>query len=191
MKMALLVGIEALLKMLSAQTANPCGAASTVMNNVISSADVQKYVVEHLGTVFETMLSAKAVPTTEPDTSQFTLGRVSGSVGFAGKTVVGSVYLHVTEPFACQATAAMLGLPPEEITGTADVNDVIGEVTNMLAGGLKSWLCDAGATCALTTPAVIRGTSYTITTNPDVERIQIGFDCGESHGLAEIHIKFN
>jgi len=161
------------------------------MNHAISFADVHKYVVEHLGTVFETMLSIKAVPTAEPDTSQFGDGRVSGTVGFAGKTVVGSVYLHVTAPFACQAAAAMLGLPPEEITGAAEVNDVIGEVTNMLAGGLKSWLCDAGALCALTTPAVIRGTSYSVATNPDVERIQIGFDCGSSRGLAEIHIKFN
>jgi len=190
MESALLAGIEVRTKILSVHAVIR-RAVLTTMNNVISSADVHKYAMEHLGSVFETMLAIKAVPMAEPDLSQFSEGHVSGTVGFAGKTVVGSVYLHVTASFACQATAAMLGLAPEEISGTAEINDVIGEVTNMLAGGLKSWLCDAGTPCALTTPAVIRGTSYSVAANPDVERIQIGFDCGRSRGLAEIHIKFN
>jgi len=46
----------------------------------------------------------------------------------------------------------MLGLPPDEITGETEVNDVVGEATNMLTGGLKSWLCDAGSDCAVSTP---------------------------------------
>ena len=133
------------------------------MNNNISAADVQKFVSTHLGDVFETMLSLKAAPAAEFAAGQLSGERVSGSVGLAGETVTGSVYLHVSSPFAVQATAAMLGMAPEEITGVAEVNDVIAEVTNMIGGGLKSWLCDAGAKCVLTTPAVIRGTSFAIT----------------------------
>jgi chemotaxis protein CheX len=105
--------------------------------------------------------------------------------------VTGSVYLHVTAAFSVQATATMLGMAPEEIKGTAEINDVIGEVTNMLAGGLKSWLCDSGAACALTTPAVIRGTSFEINPKPGVQIILLGFDSGEHKGLVEIHIKFS
>ena len=72
----------------------------------------------------------------------------------------------------------MLGLPPEEVTGETEVNDVVGEATNMLTGGLKSWLCDAGAECAVSTPAIIRGTSFAIEAMPDVARELLVFECG-------------
>ena len=67
---------------------------------------------------------------------------MTGSVGFAGENVTGAVYLHLSAAFANRVAAAMLGLQPEEIMGETEVNDVVGEVTNMLTGGLKSWLCD-------------------------------------------------
>lgn len=161
------------------------------MNNTISTSDVRNYVATHLGEVFETMLSLKAETAADFEPGRLAGERVTGSVGMAGETVTGSVYLHVSAPFAVQATAAMLGMTPEEITGTAEVNDVIAEVTNMIGGGLKSWLCDAGASCALTTPAVIRGNSFEVMAKPGVESIHLGFHCGGTSGLIEIHIKFN
>lgn len=117
--------------------------------------------------------------------------RVSGSVGFVGEAVTGAVYLHVSGPFAKRITCAMLGLPPEEALGDADVNDVMGEITNMIAGGLKSWLCDAGAACALTTPAIIRGSSFQVLGSEGVSKIQFGFASDAHQGLLEVHIKFN
>jgi chemotaxis protein CheX len=161
------------------------------MNKTISISDVREYVAGHLGEVFETMLSMKTATVAEFDPAKVAGERVTGSVGMAGETVTGSIYLHVSAAFAVQATAAMLGMTPEEITGPAEVNDVIAEVTNMIGGGLKSWLCDAGASCALTTPAVIRGTSFEVTAKPGVESIHLGFDCAGTPGMVEIHIKFN
>ena len=116
--------------------------------------------------------------------------RVSGSVGFVGATVCGSVYLHVPAPLAAQIAGAMLGMPAEETPSDADVNDVLGEVTNMVAGGLKSWLCDAGCACALTTPAIIRGTSFYIMPSEGVTKIEFSFESGAHKGLVETHIKF-
>ena len=78
-----------------------------------------------------------------------------------------------------------------EIPGEADVNDVVGEATNMLTGGLKSWLCDAGAECAVSTPAIIRGTAFNIESMPDVLRELLVFNCGEDRLIVEVHIKFN
>ena len=160
------------------------------MSNTISASDVREYIARHLEDVFDTMLSLKATPAAEFNLCQFSGERVSGLVGLAGKTITGSLYLHVTAPFAVQSTSAMLGLAPEEITGHAEINDVVAEMTNMLGGGLKSWLCDAGATCALTTPAVIRGSAYAISAKPDVELILFGFECASHRGLVEIHFKF-
>ncbi len=85
----------------------------------------------------------------------------------------------------------MLGLPPEETLGDNDVNDVIGECTNMLAGGLKSALCDKGYECAVSTPAIIRGTSFNIESLPDVRHELMVFECDGARFAVEVHIKFN
>jgi chemotaxis protein CheX len=159
------------------------------MSTPIPAAAIHAYVVDHLAKVFETMLSLPATPAPEVDARQFP-ERVTGSVGFAGDKVSGTIYLHLSAEFAAQAAGAMLGLSPEELSDPAEINDVVGEITNMLGGGLKSWLCDAGATCVLTAPAVIRGTSFAVVASPGVERIQLGFASGPQNGLVEVHIKF-
>jgi chemotaxis protein CheX len=160
------------------------------MNNTISAADVREYVSAHLNDVFETMLSMKAEPGTALPAEPFQGEHVSGTVGLAGETVTGAVYLHMSSPFARQAAAAMLGLAPEELTEVKDINDVVAEMTNMLGGGLKSWLCDAGSLCVLTTPSVVRGRAFTIKAHPGVEVIQLGFTCSDSRGRVEVHLKY-
>ena len=160
------------------------------MNQPIKATAVQEFLACHLAEVYSTMLSLPVVPLAGalPGGAN---ERVSGAVGFAGETVTGSLYLHVPTAFAGQMTTAMLGLPPDETPGDAEVNDVVGEVTNMIAGGLKSWLCDAGATCALSPPAIIRGTSFSIIASEGVARIQFGFASNIQQGMLEAHIKFS
>jgi CheY-specific phosphatase CheX len=160
-----------------------------LMSASISTPDIRDYISRHLADVFDTMLSMKVATSPDGEIPVFK-ERVSGSVGFIGETVTGSVYLHLPGAFASQATGAMLGMPPEEQASDSDIKDVVGEMTNMVAGGFKSWLCDAGLLCALTTPAVIRGSSFAITASQGVERIPLRFDCGESSGIVEITIKF-
>jgi len=159
------------------------------MNPPVEAAAVQAYLARHLTEVFATMLSlpAEILADAAPGGAS---GRVSGSVGFVGETVTGAVYLHVPAALAGHMTGAMLGLPAEETPGDAEVNDVVGEVTNMVAGGLKSWLCDAGAACALGTPAIIRGTAFQIIASDGVARVQFGFVSGAHRGVVEAHLKF-
>jgi chemotaxis protein CheX len=155
----------------------------------IATAAVQEFLVRHLAEVFSTMFSLPAVPLADAAVFNMT-ERVTGSVSFVGEAVTGSVYMHIPAPFAAIIAGAMLGLPPEELAGDADVNDVIGEVTNMVAGGLKSWLCDAGVACALTTPAIIRGTSFCVLPSEGVQKIEFGFASDAHQGFVETHIKF-
>jgi len=143
----------------------------------------------HLVDVFDTMLAMPAALASNVELPQF-FERVTGSVGFAGETVTGAVYLHLTETFANRVAAAMLGLAPDEKVGENDVNDVVGEATNMLTGGLKSWLCDAGADCAVSTPAIIRG-AFDVEAMPDVAREFLVFESGAERVIVEIHIKFS
>ncbi|MGA2248574.1 MAG: chemotaxis protein CheX [Verrucomicrobiota bacterium] len=160
------------------------------MSQPIAASAVREFLFRHLAEVFSTMLSLPALPVTEP-VPESLLERISGTVSFAGEAVTGAVYLHVPVPFAVRITCAMLGMQPEEAPGDADVNDVMGEVANMLAGGLKSWLCDAGAACVLTTPAIIRGASFRILAREGVSQIQFHFLSDAQYGLLEVHIKFN
>jgi chemotaxis protein CheX len=160
------------------------------MSNVISIPDIRKYTSSHLQSVFDTMLALKASISPDAETHSLTGLRVTGTVGMAGENFNGLVYLHLPASLAAKAAAAMLGLAPEDL-GEAEVNDVIGEVTNMVAGGLKSWLCDSGAPCSLTTPAIIRGDSFAVTPKHGVELIVINFDCEGHACLAEVHVKFN
>jgi chemotaxis protein CheX len=160
------------------------------MSQTVQLPNVCDFVSRHLADVFDTMLAMKADLVPNAPLPHFA-ERVTGAVGFAGETVTGAVYLHLSAPFANRVAAAMLGLKPEEIPGEHDVNDVVGEATNMLTGGLKSWLCDAGAECAVSTPAIIRGTSFAVEVMPNVERECLVFECGGERVMVEIHIKLN
>jgi chemotaxis protein CheX len=160
------------------------------MSQTIQLPSVSEFMTRHLTDVFETMLSMPAKRVPDVAIPQFA-GRVTGSVGFAGETVTGAVYLHLSAEFAKKVAATMLGISPEEISDENEVNDVVGEATNMVTGGLKSWLCDAGADCAMSTPAIIRGNSFAIEPMPDVEREWLVFDCDHNLIVVEIHIKLN
>jgi CheY-specific phosphatase CheX len=159
------------------------------MSQTVQIPNVCEFMTRHLLDVFDTMLSIKA--TLQPAASLPHMSdRVTGCVGFAGESVTGAVYVHFPTPLANHVAGSMLGLPPAEL-GETEVNDVVGEASNMLTGGLKSWLCDSGAECAMSTPAIIRGSSFAIEPVPDVQREWLIFDCGIDKVIVEIHIKLD
>lgn len=160
------------------------------MSTQTHALDIRQFITKHLIEVFDTMLAMSAETLADNHLPHFDT-RVTGSVGFGGENVTGAVYLHLSGPFANHCASAMLGLAPEEINAETDVNDVVGEMTNMLAGGLKSALCDTGHVCAVSTPAIIRGTSFEIEAMPDVQREHFSFKAGDQIVTVEVHIKYN
>jgi len=159
------------------------------MNHSLSTPlDIRKFLTGHVVDVFGTMLSLSAVPVAGDVIPSFP-ERITGSVGFGGEKLNGAVYLHLSSPFASTATGIILGCTPADL-GEVETNDVIGELTNMLAGGLKSALCDHGLPCAVSTPAIIRG-AYEIETVPDVCRELLLFEADKNRFAVEIHVKFN
>ena len=161
----------------------------SIMNQTLEISNAREYVKGHLVEVFATMLSMKAVfaPGKEPPRIH---ERVSGTIGFGGDLLKGAVYLHFSNSFAVRAAGVMLRLPPGEVPADRDINDAVGEISNMLTGGLKSWFCDAGADCAISTPGIIRGSSFEIEPMPGVQRTVLVFDCDSQPVVVEIHIKF-
>lgn len=75
-----------------------------------------------------------APPTPPPDHGEV----MSGRVAFCG-AFCGFVWLHSTVTLARRVAGVMLGDDPEHLS-TSDIYDSVGELTNMVAGNIKSLL---------------------------------------------------
>jgi len=69
------------------------------------------------------------------------------------------------------------------------VTDAIGELSNMVAGYVKSRLCNGGLPCVLTIPSVVRGQQLSVEGSAQVMRRVIGFRNCAHHLLAEVMLK--
>lgn len=156
--------------------------------SAINSLDIRTFIANVVSNVFDTMLSME-VESIEDNPSEIGNGRrIVGSVGFAG-TVLGNLNLHVSEDFACQMTAAMLGMETDEIEGDEEVHDVIGEMCNMICGDLKSRLCDAGLTCELSIPSITTGKEFKIESRGWDRSEQYRFRSHDHIALVAVYMK--
>lgn len=97
---------------------------------------------------------------------------VSSMVGMAG-TYNGLVSLHMPSELAMRATSCMLGMEVTELN--EDVNDAMGEITNMIAGSFKQHLSKGGQDIHISTPSVVFGKEYVITLGSKPEQITVRF----------------
>lgn len=113
------------------------------------------------------------------DTDSFKIGEINGTVGFGGR-VTGTVFLSMG---VVQAVAMAESLIGEPVDADADeVLDVLGELTNMIAGGIKTRLNDSGFETVMTIPSVIRGPSIRVTGKDVQFRIEKEFQATGSEG---------
>lgn len=125
----------------------------------INDLNLKDITAKALTGVFDDMVKMKIEEAPQSESLSFPGERVLGTVGFAGK-VNGLVYIQVDGNYARDIAGSMLGLGPEDLGDAGTVNDVIGEVCNMVGGNLKSSLCDQGFPCALSVPSITRGTQF-------------------------------
>ena len=134
---------------------------------VFTEHEVRTNIVRAVADVFKTMLNRRVMllpdnappaPVRYPPVRQ-----IVGTVGIAGEAN-GVVYLRFSEPFARRCAGDMLRLTEREIAEMGDetVSDAVAELTNMVAGSFKNWLCDSGLSCKLSIPATVCGTDFTI-----------------------------
>ena len=139
--------------------------------------------------VFRTMLQmeTRIIPMT-PD-AMSDEPHVAGSVGFIGD-LTGVVYIYCTAEFARQLTGIILDLPGTDPAGDEMSNDSMGELANMVVGGLKSRLAERGRSCVLTIPSIVRGSHFSIEATSSTTRRVLCFRCQDSVNLVvEILIK--
>jgi len=156
----------------------------------INTVDLRGFVAGAMDEVFDTMLSMNIELADEGVQANVDGERIVGSVGFAGKTV-GSVSIQVNEVFARQITAAMLGMEEDEIEGDEEIHDVIGELSNIVGGDLKSRLCGEGLNCDLSIPSIIRGSDFRTKTKGWARHESLVFSHREQFALVNVYVKVN
>jgi flagellar motor switch protein FliN len=154
----------------------------------INELDINAQISESITDVFDTMFSATLEPA-ESVTSESLEGiRKVGSVSLAGD-VTGMVSIHVSEAFAQEMAAEMLGMEVEEIVGDDEIRDMLGEVGNIVGGNLKAAFTDAGLTCVLSTPSFTTGTDFKIEALNLAKYERCAFRCNGSIVFVETGFK--
>jgi CheY-specific phosphatase CheX len=137
---------------------------------------VRDMVILGVRNALATMVGIDAVPGSAEEYKVDEPSCVAGSVGFTGG-VTGVVYVQIGEKFARVLASKMLGMSEHEVVPEL-ITDVIGELTNMFVGSVKSKLCDQGFPCVLTIPSVVRGRGLVVVSASSSERRTVGFRCG-------------
>lgn len=111
-------------------------------------------------------------------------GDVSGIVGFAGEKVVGSVAMSLPLKSALKVYASMMG--DDSVSEvTTDVQDSIGELTNIVAGNAKNVFSDQNLHFNITIPSVIVGKKHNISYKDGDLVLVIPFDMEDAASREE------
>jgi flagellar motor switch protein FliN len=140
--------------------------------------------------LFDTMLSMQITACdAEPSIAENDEIIMVGFVSFAGK-VNGSANIRVGQSMAKMMTAGMLGMEIDDIESNEEVKDVLREVCNIVAGGLKSKFCDTGLACEISTPSITTGNNFQVQTLHMERYERFVFSYGEETIQVEIAVKF-
>jgi chemotaxis protein CheX len=94
--------------------------------------------------VFSTMLGTElSALDALDDPSPFMQSEVIGFIGMAGD-FAGYVSIHVSRRQATDFTARLIGVDVAEVTSEDEIRDAVGEITNMIAGSMKTALSPLG-----------------------------------------------
>jgi len=129
------------------------------MKGVYMGANVGEAVKNSVLDVFQTMLMMEATgECVEHSVVRSMKFDVSGIIGFAGGCT-GGIGIHMAKSVALKLTTAMLGVELDEVS--AEVEDAIGELANMTAGGSKTALANEGLAFDISLPTVVVGDEHT------------------------------
>ncbi len=118
---------------------------------------------------------------------KLTKGDITGLIGFAEKNVTGSVALSFTREAALWIYELMTGDAKDKLS--REVQDSIGELTNIVAGGAKTALAEDGLSFHISIPSVIVGKDHLISHKLDIPVVAIPFKLNEHTFLMEVSMK--
>ena len=113
---------------------------------------------------------------------------VSSMIGLSGD-FTSMLSIHCPGPVGMAITGEMLGMEVEEID--ADVKDTLGEIANMIAGGLKESFSAEDVSLELSIPTTVTGKAYTVSSPTKSDRVIIPFDLEQGRFFVEIKYSLN
>ncbi|MFZ5807449.1 MAG: chemotaxis protein CheX [Verrucomicrobiota bacterium] len=111
---------------------------------------------------------------------------ISGSVSFAGK-MNGVLYLNFSDETARKCAAHILGSDSKSIS-EAEICDVIGELTNMVTGNLKSKMTDKGFNCTLSIPSVLKSSEITVKSTQSSIEVYNEFKIDSMNTIVKVYV---
>jgi chemotaxis protein CheX len=133
--------------------------------------------------MFHTPIAAVGVK----DLKELAAEHVLGGVEFSGSGS-GMVQVRLPPTAARLVASAIIGVSPQDLTNVAEIDDVIGELVNMIGGNLKSNLCDAGITCKLSAPIVCRTSDCRKRTVSGGVSERLGFSAGNLQVYVDVSV---
>ncbi|APG26787.1 hypothetical protein A7E78_02295 [Syntrophotalea acetylenivorans] len=148
--------------------------------------DYKGIIDQAVGEIFSTMLFLEVKALSSEPVSSSEQRMLSGMIGFAGD-LRGTVVIHLPAKVAIAITNAFLELDLDEVND--EVKDAIGELANMVAGGIKYLLPDQDQDVQLSIPSVISGRGYTCEATGKTERFAVEFETVGGRFITELLVK--
>lgn len=151
--------------------------------------DLASHLIDSTLEIFEKMLMipvSAGVPLADPVVE--CNDSITGMLGFSGD-IKGVLSIHCPEAVAFELTSLMLGMDVAEIND--DVKDAIGEISNMVTGGLKHRLLTEGKTLELSIPSAIFGKAYRIKNIAGATWAGVPFSLDSGRFIIEIRFILN
>jgi chemotaxis protein CheX len=134
--------------------------------------------------VFQKMVFRRLVASAPIEDADRRLGaHVVGTVAFAGYRC-GLVSLHSSTQAAREIAAGMLGLSAAAVNG--EMPDAIGEITNIIAGTLRTRMSAFEPTWGIAVPTVTVGSDFSMRYGSNVARVLCPFRMGEEDLFIEL-----
>jgi len=111
-------------------------------------------------------------------------GDVSGIISMIGNAASGSISISFEKKLALKLFHNLIGETVEHIS--SDITDMVGEITNMVAGGAKLQLGEQGYNFNMATPIVITGPSHYVAHKVEVSKVLMPFSCEWGNAYIEI-----
>jgi len=135
--------------------------------------ELEKFLVEATQEVFASMIFIEIEPQPASDEAVADLhANISSLIGLAGD-LKGILAIHCPENVALEITSAMLGMEVDELG--EDAKDAIGEIANMVAGGLKVFLSESDKNIEIAIPTTVIGQSIRTAGLSGASRIMVPF----------------
>lgn len=145
--------------------------------------------IEATQEVFTSMVSLSASAGVPFERTSTDADSLTGMVQFNGQWS-GYTAINLPEATALLVTSSFLFMDADDIT-TEELKDSLGELANILAGSIKSFLDPGGSAIQLSVPMLLHGHEFTPERQPESSQVSIPFYLDDGEFLVEVQLREN